>query len=79
MLATANNRSEQVDLFQACAAMNGSACNRLDTVQFATWQDLETQLLAWFGEKVEVLASKLYNCKQRRMETVAQLQTGFAS
>ena len=77
LLATANGWTEQVQMCNACAALTGNACYWLDTVNLTDWQNFKTQIIARFGENPEVVAQRLYNCRQRKSEAVAQYTDRF--
>ena len=77
MLASSQGWSEATQICNACAALSGSACYWLDSINITTWHDFKHQLIARFGENTDTVAQKLYNCKQRKEESVAQFTDRF--
>lgn len=77
MLGTANAWTEQQLLANACAALSGTALFWLDTCELNTWATFKTDIIKRFGENPEVVAHKLYNCKQKRAENIAQYTDRF--
>ena len=77
MLAVANAWTEEQKLCNACASLTGSACFWLDSADINDWSDFKSKILERFGDNIDTLAQRLYNCKQKKNETVNSFTDRF--
>ena len=77
LLGAANSWTEQQTLANACAALCGTALFWLDTVEITTWTSFKADIVHRFGENPDIIAQKLYNCKQRKAENISQYTDRF--
>ena len=71
-LAASYGWSDQQTLYRACALFTEFAADWLDTVQLSTWAELKSALVYRFADSPELLATKLFHCRQTSGETVAE-------
>ena len=77
MHCASNGLSDQQVLCKACANLTGAAAFWLDTVELTNWSDFKCAIISRFGEQPEVIANKLYSCRQQKGEDIAQYSDRF--
>ena len=77
MEATCAGLDHQQLLYKACAHLTSAAASWLDTITLSTWAEFRTALVSRFGEQPELVASKLYSCRQNKNEDVASYADRF--
>ena len=55
----------------ACSHLISAAASWLDTLTLSTWAKFKIPIVSRFGEQPELVASKLYSCRQNKNEDVA--------